>query len=57
MNVTSATTPIYKSPLQILIEEFEDYFGVKSVELDSARDHLSHLGNKFSNPNVKIDKT
>lgn len=51
------SSPIYKSPLQILIDELEDDVRVKSVELDSARDHLSHLENKFSNSNAKIDKS
>lgn len=45
------------SPLQIVIGELEDDVRVKSVKLDSARDHLSHLEKKFSNTNVKIDNT
>lgn len=39
-----------------MIEELEDYFGVKLVEFDSVWDYLFYLGNKFSNLNVKIDK-
>lgn len=51
------STPVYKSPIQILIDVLEHDVRVKSVELDSAHDHLSHLEKRFSNPNVKIDKT
>jgi hypothetical protein len=52
-----STKPVYKSPLQLLIDEMEDDIRVKAVELESARDHLSMMEKKFANPNLKLDKT
>ena len=48
---------IYRSPLQLLIDELEDEVHVKNVELDSAKEHLKNLEGKYTNPNIKIDKT
>ncbi|VDI78437.1 Hypothetical predicted protein [Mytilus galloprovincialis] len=48
---------VYRSPLQLLIDELEDEVHVKSVEFESAKEHLKSLEKKFTNPNIKIDKT
>ena len=49
--------PIYKSPLQLLIDELEDDIHVKNVELESAKEHVRLLEEKYSNPNLKIDRS
>lgn len=51
------TTPIYKSPPQMLIDELEDSIHVKKVDHESTVEHLKHLEEKCSNPGLKPDKT
>ncbi|CAG2251368.1 unnamed protein product [Mytilus edulis] len=48
---------VYRSPLQLFIDELEDEVHFKSVEFESAKEHLKSLEKKFTNPNLNIDKT
>lgn len=53
----SSPCPLYKTPMQILIDELEDSVNIKKVELESAHEHLAQLELKYSNPGLKPDKT
>ena len=57
IDVSAAPPSVYKSPMQMLISEIEDELQIKQVEHDSAKEFLKALEQKFSNPNIKIDKT
>jgi hypothetical protein len=52
-----SSNPIYKSPLQLMIDELDENINVKTVELESAKDHLNFLERKYSNPTIKNDKS
>lgn len=56
-NLNTKKSPIYRSPLQLMIDELEDSINVKKVEHVSAKDYLKILEQKFSNPGIKQDKT
>ncbi|XP_069109826.1 uncharacterized protein [Argopecten irradians] len=50
-------TIVYRSPLQMMMDDLNDEVRVKMVELDSAREQLHALERKYSNHSIKQDKT